>query len=321
MSNNVSVEHKKLMESLLEKHQLIAEVIGDKAVSYIDVPLYRNVGDLLIMQGSLAFFQRYNISVSYKANWFNVARNCIPPHDVVVFQGGGNLGDLYGGCQVVRETLIPQLRQQRVVILPQSIHFEQEENYQRCCSIFRQHPDLHLFVRDEASLVLARGMTDNVYLMPDMAHQLYPLPRTAAVAEGTLALMRIDKEAQAGRQLMQADKMTDWNILFNNSSRALVFAMRVMRLGAMAGLNRLPGSTGTNIGIQMANTLVRRAIKLFSQYQYVKTDRLHGHILSCLLDIPHQVMDNSYGKNSRYMALWTGQSDIVDTKFVGSDSD
>lgn len=321
MMGVAQMAHNELMLSLAVKHKLIADVIGNHKVSFIDVPLYRNVGDLLIMQGSLAFFKRNNIPVNYKANWFNVARNCIAEQDVVVFQGGGNLGDLYGGCQVVREALIPQLQRQRVVILPQSIHFEQEENYQRCCAIFRQHPDLHLFVRDEASFTLAKGMTDNVYLMPDMAHQLYPMAKTAAVTKGTLALMRVDKEIQAGRQPVLADKVTDWNILFNNSSRALVFAMRIMRLSAIVGLNRLPGSLGTNLGIYMANFLVRRAVKLFSQYQYVKTDRLHGHILSCLLDIPHQVMDNSYGKNSRYMTLWTGNSDIIETRFLGTECD
>tara|TARA_R110002126_G_scaffold10245_43_gene46603 strand:- start:7799 stop:8767 length:969 start_codon:yes stop_codon:yes gene_type:complete len=316
MSRDAVVEHKLLMTFLADKHRLIADVIGNNKVSYIDVPLYRNVGDLLIMQGALRFFERYEIKVNYKANWFNVASSCISEDDVVVFQGGGNLGDLYGGCQAIREELIPKLTKQRVVILPQSIHFESEVNYQRCCELFRQHPDLHVFVRDQPSFELAQNMTKNVYLMPDMAHQLYPIIRRSKPERKLLALMRIDKEALQDRSEQQADRVTDWNVLFNNSNKVLILTMRVLRLSAMLGVNRLPGSLGTSLGILMANTLVSRAIRLFSDYQYVVTDRLHGHILSCLLDIPHQVIDNSYGKNSRYIALWTGSSDIVKTSFT-----
>ena len=35
------------------------------------------------------------------------------------------------------------------------------------------------------------------------------------------------------------------------------------------------------------------------------TDRLHAHILSLLLDIPHVVLDNSYGKVGGFVDAWT----------------
>jgi pyruvyl transferase EpsO len=44
----------------------------------------------------------------------------------------------------------------------------------------------------------------------------------------------------------------------------------------------------------------------------VVTDRLHGHILSVLLGIPHVVLDNSYGKVRSFYETWTAQSDLVD---------
>lgn len=305
--------HAKLMKSLLDKQQLIADVIGNRKVSYIDVPLYRNVGDLLIMRGTLAFFERYRIKVRYKANWFNVAKNCIHRDDAVVFQGGGNMGDLYGGCQVVREKLIPELKDQRVIILPQTIFFEKYENYIKCCDKFRQHQDLHIFVRDQESYDLALQMTDYVYLMPDMAHQLYPIakPKFINNRRSRLALMRVDKEMQSDRSTPNADVITDWNLMFEKSNHIMVFVMRAMRVGALLGINRLPGSLGTEFGILLTNYLVRRAIYLFSRFENVITDRLHGHILSCLLDIPNEVLDNSYGKNSHYVSLWTGESDLV----------
>jgi len=37
----------------------------------------------------------------------------------------------------------------------------------------------------------------------------------------------------------------------------------------------------------------------------VVTDRLHAHIISTLLDIPHVALDNNYGKVSGYINAWT----------------
>jgi pyruvyl transferase EpsO len=45
----------------------------------------------------------------------------------------------------------------------------------------------------------------------------------------------------------------------------------------------------------------------------VVTDRLHGHILSLLLGIPHVVLDNSYGKLHQFVAAWTESSPLVHT--------
>ncbi|MNC49338.1 putative pyruvyl transferase EpsO [compost metagenome] len=51
--------------------------------------------------------------------------------------------------------------------------------------------------------------------------------------------------------------------------------------------------------------LVGKAIRLFGSYQVIQTSRLHGHILSCLMDKKNILIDNSYGKNSSYYYTWT----------------
>jgi pyruvyl transferase EpsO len=47
-----------------------------------------------------------------------------------------------------------------------------------------------------------------------------------------------------------------------------------------------------------------RGIALLASARTVITDRLHGHILSFLLGLPHVVLDNSYGKTSGFMKAW-----------------
>ncbi|MNC34023.1 putative pyruvyl transferase EpsO [compost metagenome] len=78
-----------------------------------------------------------------------------------------------------------------------------------------------------------------------------------------------------------------------------------------AGADRYLVNLEMDLWIKYARKLSREAINLFSDYENIITDRLHGHILSCLMNIPHTVHDNSYGKNSGYLQAWTGNSDIV----------
>ncbi|MNW60467.1 putative pyruvyl transferase EpsO [compost metagenome] len=53
--------------------------------------------------------------------------------------------------------------------------------------------------------------------------------------------------------------------------------------------------------------LISKAVKLFGSYRLIHTSRLHGHILSCLMDKQNILIDNSYGKNSSYYYTWTHQ--------------
>ncbi|HBV9488594.1 TPA: polysaccharide pyruvyl transferase, partial [Klebsiella pneumoniae] len=53
----------------------------------------------------------------------------------------------------------------------------------------------------------------------------------------------------------------------------------------------------------------KRSSELFSSYDEIITSRMHGHILSCLVDTPNKILDNSYGKNSGYYSQWTSGID------------
>jgi pyruvyl transferase EpsO len=55
---------------------------------------------------------------------------------------------------------------------------------------------------------------------------------------------------------------------------------------------------------RMARMRLDRGIDLLSTGRAVITDRLHGHILCCLLDIPHVALDNNYGKIRNFSAAW-----------------
>lgn len=310
MMNN----HRSLMMDLQKIHDVIVRLLENRRFHYIDIPIHDNIGDLLIMKGTLRFFAKHKLVpasvssvVSFNADW-------VKPGDVLVFHGGGNFGDLYANINDLREALIARFPQNRVVIMPQTIFFSTEEKQQRAAAVFRRHPDLHLFVRDRVSLAIAREFTGHAYLAPDMAHHLYPIAARSEAGAGTLRIARVDQEkpaAAAAAGALAYDKRTDWIDLIGGESRLIDLVWKLEYQFQHRKWDRLRRKLGPMVWVPISNRFSAKAISLFSRYDHIVTDRLHGHILACLMDKKNTVIDNSYGKNSTYINEWTRASDMV----------
>lgn len=304
------MKHKKIMDSLINEHKELVEIINSKEISYLDIPMHLNVGDLLIMHGTLEFFKKHSIKCKHIFSVFNFVPQSVNKNTVLVFHGGGNLGDLYDLHQNFRENIISSYPNHKIIILPQTIYFEKEENYERCCELFSKHTDLHICTRDKRSFELAKRMTNHVYLLPDMAHNLYPLKYDDKPIKKLLCFQRIDKEATSKIDCSDADTISDWDILLKNETTNIKIYQRVAGLLTKLRLRRVIAQ----LWIIYSKYLVKKAIKLFGEHEEIHTNRLHGHILACLMDKPNVVYDNSYGKNSAYANLWTKTSDLVTIK-------
>ena len=328
-----AVDHALLMGALASQHDVLLDLIGQRPLHYVDLPIHGNIGDLLILHGTLAFFHHNHLVPKISAAAFAYETDWIAPEDVIVFHGGGNFGDLYAeyGMQGLREQVADTYRSNRIVILPQTLYFSSPAAMRRSATIFRRHPDVHLCVRDQVSYDIARHFTDNVYLLPDMAHHLYrltprPGPRVGHgrdpieaqgrgrnTAHGVLRIQRTDDEQADVSALPGLDIVatTDWPMLVGCSERRIAQFRR-----AMYGMHRLGlGRPGNKLLVRLwaaySWRLIERAMHLFAAHEHIVTDRLHGHILACLMDKPNTVLDNSYGKNATYVNAWTGNSELV----------
>lgn len=330
------LSHRELMEDINSQHDFLLELIGDKSFVYVDMPVYGNIGDLLIMQGTFRFFEKNKLKPRIVAPIFAFDIDWIQPDEVVVFQGGGNFGDLYDGMQPLRERTVKEKPHNRIIILPQTIHFSSDEAMAKSIAIFQQHNDVHICVRDEKSYALAKQFTKNAYLVPDMAHHLFPIKSIPAKAKTTLLLSRTDDEKASDKKLgdektgdgkahIHADSqnlekpyttITDWPELVGNRDKVFRLYYLAMRLFFRTGFGILGNRIFARLWPEYANTLIEDATQLFGRHEYIVTDRLHGHILACLMSKPHTVLDNSYGKNSGYSKVWTGRSDIVRSEIV-----
>ncbi len=144
------------MKSIQQEHsRILRHIPSGSTVAYLDYPIHTNVGDLLIMAGTLRFFIRNGINLGCIANAYNFSEKKkleVEKCDVVILHGGGNFGDLYDDHQSFREHVLNLFPNKPIVIFPQTIHFGNSKNIAKAASIFQDRENIMLFVRDLNSL-------------------------------------------------------------------------------------------------------------------------------------------------------------------------
>lgn len=310
---------------LLLKKKLndILKFIEDKNdVIYVDYPLHFNVGDLLILVGTINFFKNNSINVKLNLSTYNTndihLNNKITKNTTIICHGGGNFGDIYEIHQKLRESIVEKFPNNTVIILPQTAFFNNELKKEESKKIFKNHKKLVMFARDESTYKIFKDFTDKAYLMPDMAHELYgSLPKNKK-NKNILYFLRKDVEINPIQseinKKINGNDCFDWeDIITGKDKKILGLVHRLIKINRVLKLDSLDNLI-FKIWYKHANSLVFKVSKIFSSYENIITSRLHGHILSCLIDVPSSVIDNSYGKNKAYYELWT--KDLKNTLMV-----
>ncbi|EOH6068982.1 TPA: polysaccharide pyruvyl transferase family protein [Klebsiella michiganensis] len=304
------------MITLKNKLSKISEFILDKNdVIFLDYPTYHNVGDLLIFEGTLQFFKDHNIRVklfrSAKDYDYAEVMKFLTPKTTIICQGGGNFGDIYSTHQNLRELIVNQFPNNRVIVLPQTAYYSNVNKLNESRDIFTKHHDLYLFARDQQTLNIFKQFTSNAFLSPDMAHALYRnVPKSTQKNNDTLFFLRVDCEvnsSQASINIPEGAIVKDWQDFVNRKD---IFIRNLV--GYLFTIsNRLDLKFTKNFAYYLwrkhCEHLVSRSFIYFSQFEHIITSRMHGHILACLVDVPNKVIDNSYGKNSGYFKQWTNE--------------
>ncbi|QIG49738.1 hypothetical protein G5V57_19655 [Nordella sp. HKS 07] len=323
------IPHAAVMDELKHKLDLIRDVIPlSRPVVFLDYPMHGNVGDLLIHAGTDRFFAVNGYEVIGR---FSIHEFCLthrPDRPIayfkesvrrldalvrrgvtIVFQGGGNLGDLYRDHQMFRELVIARYPETPIVILPQSIHFQAPESRAATARIFAAHRQLYVFARDRESLGYLREECGNpASLMPDMAHALWgSLPRQDGSKTGTLHFRRRDKEAKLNAE--EPVESFDWDDVTSAVDRGMIRLLRKMQSLDLPTRHVVANHVLWN---SYRDRLLRRSVARVGQYCRLVTDRLHGMILGALLDMPVICEDNSYGKLGRYYSEWFKASDRIE---------
>ena len=270
---------------------------------------YANVGDHAIWLGERALLRQLGVSIVYAASASTFSATGLRARlkrGTILLQGGGNFGDLWG-LQPFRERIIADFPDYPIVQLPQSICFLDAKNLDRCKTVMSGHPDVRLLVRDSQSLALAQEhFAAPARLCPDMAIGLGMVRSRRRPVMDVLWLYRDDRESSQpfDIQLGPGQRVRDWvgpeGRFARRASFALLRAADRVSVTA-AGTQRLRLS----LFDAMAHWRVRFGLQLLQRAKLVVSNRLHGHILCALLDKPHVILPDRYGKIASFYGVWT----------------
>lgn len=291
--------------------RLIARLVDpDAKYALLDFPQHANVGDNAIWLGERALLSAIMggdpaYVCTYKS--FDAeALEAACPTGPLFLHGGGNFGDIWPVHQAFRERILDRMRGRKIIQLPQTIAFSDPHRAQTLRERIAKHGDFHLLVRDDASLAFARAKLDCVVECgPDAAVGMRARAKRGPLRSDIVLLLRTDKERadqdMACLRDLPASYAIDWLDEFPLFRRKMALLAKTSSyvVGRFdSNKRRLTTFDFT------ARSRVARGLRMLSSGEIVVTDRLHAHILSMLLDMPHIAMDNNYGKISNYINAW-----------------
>ncbi len=304
---------KKKLESIIESK--LSPLIDNDYV-YWDLPYHINIGDTLIWQGTFDFLAGINHKCLDLGNFTTANLNELKKNTIILLHGGGNFGDIYGSSQDFRKTVLEKYPHNKIIVLPQTIYFKDKEKEEQDFQFFALHKNFYLCVRDKLSYDIACKYLakDKVLLLPDMAFCISDEMLIKSASTGKKLLMsRIDVEAIKVDQkyIKKIDVQSDWPTF-----EVEPFSCVLLRY--LNGLNKRMNKKNNKtilskiINIYAINVvqpkLIQKGIDFINSFDEVYTTRLHGCILSLLLDKKIILLDNSYGKNRSYYDAWLKDS-------------
>ncbi|AGB74903.1 MULTISPECIES: polysaccharide pyruvyl transferase family protein [Rhizobium] len=294
-------------------HDCLKDYISnDEPLAILDFPDIRNCGDSAIWLGEMAYLnRRYGKRPAYVSRIDDFSPEQLDrtmPTGPIFIHGGGNFGDIWDAHQDFRERVLERFPNRQVIQFPQSIHYKSQARIEESARVIGRHKHFVLLVRDEESKEFAHKHFDcEVRLCPDMAFSIGPI-RPEAPEFPVLAMLRSDLEkvGEANLSAYPDIPKEDWT---TESAKRVRISKAIGAATALMALK--PAEIRLRKLDAAAHNRLRRGIRQISRGQAIVTDRLHVHICSILLGRPHAVLDNSYGKIRRFMAAFSGGTDLA----------
>ncbi len=292
--------------------ELLPLINGD--FYHLDNPYHINIGDNLIWDGEMQFLKHVpyrNLGASCSKSW---RWPKIKSDAVILFHGGGNFGDLYRDAQEFRLEVIKRYPENRIIMFPQSVWYDDTSLVADDAEVMARHKDLTLCIRDRASYEFMKKHFPacRLKLLPDMAFCISEskLAKYRGREKGReLFLRRLDKEL-ADTTVLIPDSMEvrDWpTVEASDISVKIVNGLITAgdRCGKLPALSSAMMKAGDIVADKiMRPALVKKGCRFLAPYSRIMTTRLHVLILAVLLHKPVEYIDNCSGKLSAYADTW-----------------
>ncbi len=290
---------------------------ADRPVAFIPFPFDGNVGNHMMWIAMNAYFRSRGIRVAYAAHPWNLDLDAMKRavgDGTIVFLGGVSVSRLWPWHAEIKRKTAAACPDNRLVSLPSTMIFVDDEDRAEASTLFGDHPDVHMLARDELSATSAREVFPdnvNVAVAHDTAFMLTPQPRNrAAVEMDVIWLARNDHEG-AGFSRPEDIMIFDWPSALDLGSPS-VFGGRVCsKLRTLAPMLNPITNRAVNLSYQaISRAMIKRGNQALDRGRVLVTDRLHPHVLAALRGQPCVMLPDLYGKNR---AVWDYSSAAYST--------
>ncbi|GAB3784009.1 polysaccharide pyruvyl transferase family protein [Spirosoma horti] len=312
-------------ENILGLRKIIFENLDpiiDSDYCLLDIPDHKNIGDNLIWAGELNYLSRLPYKMLYTSNLHLFQKNKVKDGSLILLHGGGNFGDLWRIVQEFRNSIVNNFKKNKIIIFPQTVHYENDELLNHDAEIFNQHPDLTICARDSISFEFFKKhfAKNKILLVPDMAFCLdFENYQSKPATNKVLFLKRKDKELNKNsnkiyeilkHKSLQID-VKDWppfNIgIAEEWVEQKLYSMQKRLAWLLLRLPLLDKLADSRYGLYKNKSwenYVSMGVSFINEYDEIYSTRLHTYILAILLNKKAHLIDNSYGKNSRLYNTW-----------------
>eukprot|EP00761_Pharyngomonas_kirbyi_P000078 gb/GECH01000078.1/.p1 GENE.gb/GECH01000078.1/~~gb/GECH01000078.1/.p1 ORF type:complete len:385 (+),score=43.19 gb/GECH01000078.1/:1-1155(+) len=275
---------------------------------------FHNCGDQALGVSTLLLLNELKVTIKYvhgtKQNLDAAIRDIkfsMPPshNNAILITPGGNLGDVWG-LEHDYMKLVREFSDYRVIFLPQSIKFIRGHIQRDMQTIFNTHSDLTIFTRERTSQNICRQIFTNsqCLLAPDVTmmygfigRRQLEIDQVEYGSSPILFLKRSDREATFRiPPTVQSNPDIQIDDFVSDKSRKIMQPF----------VNAYTGDP-----FRYCQTIADMGFSMLSRGRVVISDRLHGHLMSLLMGIPHVVLSNNYHKVDGMLHTWTGNSPIT----------
>ncbi|MHC1732028.1 MAG: polysaccharide pyruvyl transferase family protein [Bacteroidales bacterium] len=283
-----------------------SERFTEKKIVLVGTPEHSNIGDAAIAMGEMEFIRRFfsdyrlvELSTYDFNDWYARLSSVVNSGDILFLQGGGNLGNRYISEENIRRRVISDFPKNKIVILPQTIHFDDNELGHRELAlsekIYNNHKNLILFTRGQRSFDFAKTHFSGAKCInaPDMA-----------------LMLDVDFSLDRKGLLLCIRDLGDESGMMEEQYNFVAETVRRLDPNFTKTNNLYQGEARVNIYRDMRRSVVTDELKRFSERSAVITDRLHGFIFAVITHTPCVVM-SSYNRKIEEFYSFFADSNAV----------
>lgn len=265
-------------------HNCIAQLEDPekKRIFLIGTPEHSNIGDAAIALGEREFIAQYfadyrvaELSAYDFDRWYEKIAAYIRKDDLIFLHGGGNLGNRYLNEERIRRRVIQDFPNNRVVILPQTIHFDATKDgiaeLEKSQKIYNSHTNLLILTRGKESLHMAKEWFPQADSLCTLDMALLLKPELKLDRKGILLCMR-DLNDESGLSIAEQEYVQQTVCAFDADY--------------LKTNNLNNGDPSCNILCEDRWSVVHKELMKYSSHKVIVTDRLHGLIFSVITKTP-----------------------------------